>query len=446
MVPKHHWSHRAGARVPWRRRRPDRGHEIASILCRAPARKLRESTEPYDESRRTPPRPMAARISALPQSLPTAPRDGWDVVILVLICAGLSFLLWIALGTPLMDPLLAEARERPSGCFFGAPHRGVGRDGHAAPRGAHCDVDALSQLRAVLRRRRAGPHGHDPGLQRGSAWCSSPSSRRPRRDYPRERLEISPSTTAAKTTPGVYRSAPRPAIPDSSPRCGMRATVASGAALAARLAARARRHPGHHRFRQRDRAPARSSPWRGRSATPGIGAVAGKVAVYNRGRAVIPRMLHVRFILSFDMFCARPQSVYRNVYCCPGALTGLMGVAESERSWIAGRIRSFSGSRCTFGEDRAHDQLSSPTAAMTPSTNAPLSCIPWCRISYAKLCKMLPAVGSLLCAGGDPLHPYRVEASLADAPHGAVRHARSPTSATQWDSFPAWGLLPPAAG
>ena len=31
-----------------------------------------------------------------------------------------------------------------------------------------------------------------------------------------------------------------------------------------------------------------------------VGAVAGKVAVHNRRASLIPRMLHVRFILSFD--------------------------------------------------------------------------------------------------------------------------------------------------
>ena len=52
---------------------------------------------------------------------------------------------------------------------------------------------------------------------------------------------------------------------------------------------------------------------------PSIGAVAGKVAVHNRGEALIPRMLHVRFILSFD-FLRSAQSVFRTVFCCPGAL------------------------------------------------------------------------------------------------------------------------------
>src|SRR5208283_486114 len=53
---------------------------------------------------------------------------------------------------------------------------------------------------------------------------------------------------------------------------------------------------------------------------PAIGAVAGKVVAYNRNRCFIPKMLHVRFILSFD-FLRAVQSTYGTVYCCPGALS-----------------------------------------------------------------------------------------------------------------------------
>ncbi len=117
-----------------------------------------------------------------------------------------------------------------------------------------------------------------------------------------------------------------------------------------------------------------------------VGAVAGKVVVYNRGHGLIPRMLHVRFILSFDMLRAA-ESVYRNVYCCPGALTAyrakaLRGVLER---W---KRQEFLGARCTFGEDRAmtnylldqgYDSVYQRTAVvhtLVPS-------------DYGKLCKML---------------------------------------------------------
>jgi hyaluronan synthase len=84
---------------------------------------------------------------------------------------------------------------------------------------------------------------------------------------------------------------------------------------------------------------------------PSIGAVAGKVLVYNRNKGLIPRMLHVRFILSFD-FLRAAQSTYGTVYCCPGALsayrTGV--VREVLDAWVN---QTFLGELCTYGEDRS---------------------------------------------------------------------------------------------
>lgn len=84
---------------------------------------------------------------------------------------------------------------------------------------------------------------------------------------------------------------------------------------------------------------------------PRVGAVAGKVAAYNRDQGFISRMLHVRYILSFDLQ-RRVQSTYRTVYCCPGALAGYRAsvVREILESWLAQR---FLGVQCTYGEDRA---------------------------------------------------------------------------------------------
>ncbi len=84
---------------------------------------------------------------------------------------------------------------------------------------------------------------------------------------------------------------------------------------------------------------------------PEIGAVAGKVAVYNRRRGIIPRMLHVRFILSFDLLRA-VESSYRTVYCCPGALTAYRTsvVRSVLERWST---QTFWGVPCTYGEDRA---------------------------------------------------------------------------------------------
>jgi hyaluronan synthase len=82
-----------------------------------------------------------------------------------------------------------------------------------------------------------------------------------------------------------------------------------------------------------------------------IGAVAGKVAVHNRRASLIPRMLHVRFVLSFD-FLRSAQSIFRTVYCCPGALAAyrLSVVRDVLDAW---ERQTFLGVPCTYGEDRA---------------------------------------------------------------------------------------------
>jgi hyaluronan synthase len=82
-----------------------------------------------------------------------------------------------------------------------------------------------------------------------------------------------------------------------------------------------------------------------------VGAVAGKVSVYNRRSGLLPRMLHVHFALSFDLLRA-VQSVYGTVYCCPGALAAYRRTAVCEvlDEW---REQKFMGAPCTYGEDRA---------------------------------------------------------------------------------------------
>lgn len=84
---------------------------------------------------------------------------------------------------------------------------------------------------------------------------------------------------------------------------------------------------------------------------PEVGAVAGKVKAYNRQQGIIPRMLHVRYILSFD-FLRAVQSSYRTVYCCPGALAAyrVEAVRKVLEQW---RKQTFLGVPCTYGEDRA---------------------------------------------------------------------------------------------
>ncbi|HXS20890.1 MAG TPA: glycosyltransferase family 2 protein [Steroidobacteraceae bacterium] len=133
---------------------------------------------------------------------------------------------------------------------------------------------------------------------------------------------------------------------------------------------------------ERDALLALAGPFR----DPKIGAVAGRVEVYNRAHGIIPRMLHVRYMLSFDMLRA-VESVYRNVYCCPGALTGLRaaGVRRVLDRW---KNQQFLGSRCTFGEDRAMTNylLDSGYDTVYQRTAVVRTLVP---VSYMKLCKML---------------------------------------------------------
>ena len=118
---------------------------------------------------------------------------------------------------------------------------------------------------------------------------------------------------------------------------------------------------------------------------PSVGAVAGKVAVYNRYEGIIPRMLHVRYILSFD-FLRAVQSTYKTVYCCPGALSAYRTevVKKVLGMWMH---QTFLGQPCTYGEDRSmtnfilsegYDTVYQRTAVV--HTNVPLT--------YMRLCRM----------------------------------------------------------
>lgn len=86
-------------------------------------------------------------------------------------------------------------------------------------------------------------------------------------------------------------------------------------------------------------------------ASPRIGVVAGKVQVYNRRAGIIPRMLHVRFTLTFD-FLRAYQSTFGTVYCSPGALSAYRASAVRRvlDAWLHQR---FMGAQATIGEDRA---------------------------------------------------------------------------------------------
>jgi hyaluronan synthase len=118
---------------------------------------------------------------------------------------------------------------------------------------------------------------------------------------------------------------------------------------------------------------------------PRVGAVAGKVDVYNRQDGVIPRMLKVRYVLSFD-FLRAAQSSYGTVYCCPGALSAyrMAAVREVMEEWVN---QTFMGVRCTYGEDRSlTNYLLSRGYDTVYQRNAVVHTV--VPRTYGKLCKM----------------------------------------------------------
>ncbi|MGH9432517.1 MAG: glycosyltransferase family 2 protein [Terriglobia bacterium] len=116
-----------------------------------------------------------------------------------------------------------------------------------------------------------------------------------------------------------------------------------------------------------------------------VGAVAGRVGVYNRTEGLIPRMLHVRYILSFDLLRAA-ESTFRTVYCCPGAITAyrVSGVRRVLNKW---RNQTFLGSKCTFGEDRALTNyiLNEGFDSVYQGSAVVQTVVP---TTYSRLCKM----------------------------------------------------------
>lgn len=81
------------------------------------------------------------------------------------------------------------------------------------------------------------------------------------------------------------------------------------------------------------------------------GAVAGNVRVLNNQKAIIPRMLNVSFVFSFE-FIRSAQSVLGSVLCTPGALAAYRSKAVMNclPEWIN---QKFMGQPSDIGEDRA---------------------------------------------------------------------------------------------
>ncbi len=117
-----------------------------------------------------------------------------------------------------------------------------------------------------------------------------------------------------------------------------------------------------------------------------VGAVAGNVRVLNRSAGLIPKMLDVSFMFSFE-FIRASQSQFRAVFCSPGALSAYRTelIEQLREEWLAQR---FLGRPATIGEDRALTNLvlREGYAVKFQSNAVVLTEVP---TGFQQLCKML---------------------------------------------------------
>ena len=116
------------------------------------------------------------------------------------------------------------------------------------------------------------------------------------------------------------------------------------------------------------------------------GAVAGNVRVWNRQDRIIPKMLDVGFVFSFE-FIRSAQSYHRTVLCTPGALAAYRRtlVMEVLDEWLNQR---FFGREARIGEDRALTNLilRKGRSVLFQSNAVVYTNVP---TIYTNLCKML---------------------------------------------------------
>jgi hyaluronan synthase len=86
-----------------------------------------------------------------------------------------------------------------------------------------------------------------------------------------------------------------------------------------------------------------------------VGAIAGNVRVLNMDKGIIPKMLDVAFVFSFD-FIRASQSMVKAVMCTPGALSAYRRsvVMNLMQEWLH---QTFCGQPANIGEDRAMTNL-----------------------------------------------------------------------------------------
>jgi len=86
-----------------------------------------------------------------------------------------------------------------------------------------------------------------------------------------------------------------------------------------------------------------------------IGGIAGNIRILNCRKAIIPRMLEIIFVFSFD-FMRSSQSMIKAVMCTPGALSAYRRdiLLKVVQEWVE---QTFFGKPANIGEDRALTNL-----------------------------------------------------------------------------------------
>lgn len=314
---------------------------------------------------------------------PERENDRWDALLIALIFAGMGALAYAAVATPLLQPLLESAAREEWARLTVRPMviwvtMGIGLMVMRTllwlryrPFAAVAPEEA-QYLTVVI-------PAYNEGAMVEQTIASVAAAR-----YPAERLEIIAVDDGSTDDTWTYIERAARRFPGRVVSIRLAKNLGKRGALAAAFR-RARGEIVVTIDSDSVIEPATLLAIAGPFRDPRVGAVAGKVAVHNRRASVIPRMLHVRFVLSFD-FLRSAQSVFRTVYCCPGALAGyrLAVVREVLEAW---ERQTFLGVPCTYGEDRAltnlilgagYDSVYQRTAVvhtLVPET-------------YRKLCKM----------------------------------------------------------
>lgn len=326
---------------------------------------------------------VPATALRLPKTIAATHGDLWDRLLIAAIFAGIVGLAWFAFRSSLFDPILSMARRGEWGALVMRPTVMWMAMGFtlvvmrtvlwlwyspAAP----ADDDEACALSVII-----------PAYNEGAMVEKSIESAAGA-DYPSDRLEIIVIDDGSRddTWKYILRAAAR--YPELVTPVRLERNVGKRGALA----------EGFRRARGEifvtmdsdsviERGALRALAGSLRDAR--VGAVAGKVMALNRRAGLLPRMLHVRFVLSFD-FLRSAQSVFRTVYCCPGALAAYRASAVREvlEQWERQR---FLGTHCTYGEDRAltNDLFAAGYDAVYQRLAVVHTLVPE---SYGRLCRM----------------------------------------------------------